>query len=228
MGRGIIEPVDDIRASNPPVNEALLEALTKDLTDHDFDLKHLMRTVVNSRTYQASIHTSAWNADDKVNFSHAMPRRLGAEELMDAIAQAAGSRPKFAEVPPDTKAEEFPDPHVGKDGFLDVFGRPARESSCECERRSDISLPQALNLVNGRTISDAIADPKGRLAKLILTGAPDRSIVEELYLASLSRLPTPKEYDSAVSFLKPGASRAAWSQDLLWSLVNSKAFLYNR
>src|SRR2546425_12661582 len=228
LGRGIIEPVDDIRASNPPVNEALLEALTKDLTDHDFDLKHLMRTIVNSRTYQASIQTNVWNEDDKVNFSHALPRRLSAEELMDGIAQAAGARPKFPEVPPETKAEEFPDPHVGKDGFLDVFGRPARESSCECERRSDISLPQALNLVNGRTIADAIADPKGRVAKLILSGASERAIVEELYLASLSRAPTAKEYDAAMTFLRPGASRAAWAQDLLWSLVNSKAFLYNR
>jgi hypothetical protein len=228
LGRGIIEPVDDIRASNPPVNEALLEALTKDLTDHDFDLKYLMRIIVNSRAYQASIQTNVWNADDKVNFSHAMPRRLSAEELMDGIALAAGSRPKFPEVPPETKAEEFPDPHVGKDGFLDVFGRPARESSCECERRSDISLPQALNLVNGRTIGDAIADPKGRVAKLILAGGSDRAIVEDLYLAALSRPPTAKEFDAAVSFLKPGESRAAWAQDLLWSLVNSKAFLYNR
>lgn len=228
LGRGIIEPVDDIRASNPPANEPLLEALTKDLTDHDFDLKHLMRVIVNSRAYQESIQTNIWNADDKVNFSHAMPRRLSAEELMDAIAQAAGARPKFPEVPPDTKAEEFPDPHVGKDGFLDVFGRPARESSCECERRSDISLPQALNLMNGRTIGDTIADPKGRVAKLILSGASDRTIVEELYLASLSRFPTGKEQETAVNFLKAGESRAAWAQDLLWSLMNSKAFLYNR
>jgi uncharacterized protein DUF1549/uncharacterized protein DUF1553 len=228
LGRGIIEPVDDIRASNPPVNEALLEALAKDLTDHDFDLRYLMKTIVNSRAYQAGIETNVWNQDDKVNFSHAMPRRLSAEELMDGLALAAGSRTKFAEMPPDTKAEEFPDPHVGKDGFLDVFGRPARESSCECERRSDISLPQALNLMNGRTIADAIADPKGRVAKLILAGAADRAIVEDLYLAALSRFPTPKEYDAALTFLQNGQSRAAWAQDLLWSLVNSKAFLYNR
>jgi len=227
-GRGIIEPVDDIRASNPPANEALLEALTKDLTDHDFDLRYLMKTIVNSRAYQAGIQANVWNADDKVNFSHAVPRRLSAEELMDAISLAAGSKLKFAGVPADTKAEEFPDPHVGKDGFLDVFGRPARESSCECERRSDISLPQALNLVNGRTIADAIADPKGRVAKLILAGTPDRAIVEELYLAALSRFPTPKEYDTALTFLRAGESRAAWAQDLLWSLANSKAFLYNR
>jgi hypothetical protein len=228
LGRGIIEPVDDIRASNPPANEALLEALTRDLTDHGFDLRHLMKTIVNSRAYQAGIQTNVWNAEDKVNFSHAVPRRLGAEELMDALALAAGSRPKFPEVPPDTKAEEFPDPHVGKDGFLDVFGRPARESSCECERRSDISMPQALNLVNGRTIGDAIADPKGRVAKLILAGASDRAIVEDLYLGALSRYPTAKEYDAAFTFLKSGSSHAAWAQDLLWSLVNSKAFLYNR
>jgi hypothetical protein len=228
LGRGIIEPVDDIRASNPPVNEALLEALTRDLTDHGFDLRHLMKVIVNSRAYQAGIQTNVWNEDDKVNFSHAVPRRLGAEELMDALALAAGSRPKFPEVPPDTKAEEFPDPHVGRDGFLDVFGRPARESSCECERRSDISLPQALNLVNGRTIADAIADPKGRVAKLVLAGASDRAIVEDLYLSALSRYPTAKENDTALAFLQNGQSRAAWAQDLLWSLVNSKAFLYNR
>jgi hypothetical protein len=228
VGRGIIEPVDDIRASNPPVNEPLLEALTKDLTDHDFDLRYLMKTIVNSRVYQSSIQTNVWNEDDKVNFSHATPRRLSAEELMDAIALAAGWRPKFPEVPADTKAEEFPDPHVGKDGFLDVFGRPARESSCECERRTDISLPQALNLVNGRTIADAIADPGGRVARLILAGATDRAAVEELYLAALSRYPTPKEYDMALTFRRDDVSRAAWAQDLLWSLVNSKGFLYNR
>lgn len=228
FGRGIIEPVDDIRASNPPVNEPLLDALRKDLVDHDFDLRYLMKTIVNSRTYQSSIDANSWNDDDKVNFSHAVPRRLSAEELMDSIAQATGSQPKFADVPPDTKAEEFPDPHVDKDGFLDVFGRPARESSCECERRSDISLPQALNLVNGRTIADAIAAPNGRVAKLIVTGSSDRAVVEDLYLAALSRYPTPKEFDTALSFRRKDESRAAWAQDLLWSLVNSKAFLYNR
>src|SRR3989442_6678441 len=97
VGRGIIEPVDDIRASNPAVNEALLNALTKDLTDHDFDLRHLMKSIVNSRAYQASIMPNQWNEADKVNFSHAAPRRLGAEELMDAVALAAGSRAKFPE-----------------------------------------------------------------------------------------------------------------------------------
>ena len=227
FGRGIIEPVDDIRASNPPSNPALLDALTKDFVAHDFDLRQLMRTIANSRTYQTSLATNEWNLQDTENFSHAMPRRLSAEELMDALAQATGVRPVFPEAPPDTNAEQVTDPHVGKDGFLDLFGRPLRESSCECERRSDLSLPQALNLVNGKTISDAVADANGRIAKAILGGRPDRELVEEMYLASMSRLPNSEEMGKALKYLESGGGRAARAQDLLWALVNSKAFLYN-
>jgi hypothetical protein len=227
FGRGIIDPVDDIRASNPPANPALLDALAKDFVAHDFDLRYLMRTIANSRAYQTSIATNEWNAQDTENFSHAVPRRLSAEELMDALAQATGVRPVFAEAPPDTLAEQITDPHIGKDGFLDLFGRPSRESSCECERRSDLSLPQALNLVNGRTISDAVADANGRIAKSILGGRPDRELVEELYLASLSRPPTAAELEKGLKYLETTTGRAARAQDLLWALVNSKAFLYN-
>ncbi|MBS1828305.1 MAG: DUF1549 domain-containing protein [Acidobacteria bacterium] len=228
FGKGIIDPVDDIRASNPPVNEALLTALTKDFVERGFDLHHLIRTIVNSRAYQASIDANEWNEDDHINFSHQMPRRLSAEQLQDALFVATGSRPHFPEVPEDTLAQQLPDPHVGKDGFLDLFGRPQRESACECERRTDLSLPQALNLVNGGDIATAIGDPKGAIAKLITAGATDRQLIEELYLGSLSRLPSPAEYDHAVTFLKKGDSRAARAQDLLWALVNSKGFLFNR
>jgi hypothetical protein len=228
LGKGIIDPVDDIRASNPPSNDALLNALTKDFKDHDFDVRHLIRTIVNSRAYQASIATNEWNQSDKTNFSHALPRRLNAEQLMDALTRATGVRPNFPEVPADTRAEEFPDPHVGKDGFLDLFGRPPRESAGESERKTDLSLPQALNLVNGKTISDAIADPNGRIAKSLIAGATDRSLIEELYLATMSRVPTPNELDQGITYLRSGDSRASRAQDLLWALVNSKAFLYNR
>jgi hypothetical protein len=226
LGKGIIDPVDDIRASNPPSNAALLEALTNDFVTHAFDLRYLMRTIVSSRTYQASIVTNEWNVGDRDNFSHAIPRRLSAEELMDAVASAAGARPRFPDVPEDTGAAQLVDPHIGREGFLDVFGRPARESSCECERRSDFSLPQALNLVNGRTISDAVADPKGRVANLVLSGKSDEAIVDELYLAALSRLPTHEERQRGWTYLSNGA-KASRVQDLLWALVNSKAFLYN-
>jgi hypothetical protein len=136
-------------------------------------------------------------------------------------------RPVFPEAPPETRAEQVTDPHVGKDGFLDLFGRPARESACECERRADLSLPQALNLVNGKTISDAVADAGGRVAKAILAGRNDRELVSELYLASLSRPPDAAELESGLKYLQSGEGRAAHAQDLLWALVNSKAFLYN-
>jgi hypothetical protein len=225
FGKGIIDPVDDIRASNPPSNPALLDALTKDLIAHNFDLQYLMRTIANSRAYQTSIETNEWNAGDRDNFSHAFPRRLAAEELMDAVSAAAGARPNFPEVPEDTAAEQLVDPHIGKEGFLDVFGRPLRESACECERRTDFSLPQALNLVNGTTISDAVADPKGRVATLVLSGKSDSAIVEELYFASLGRAPSAAERDRGVHYLSSGA-RATRAQDLLWALLNSKGFLY--
>jgi len=228
FGRGIIEPVDDIRASNPPSNPALLDALTKDFLDHNFDLRQLMRTIANSRTYQANMTANEWNAGDGDNFSHAVPRRLAAEELLDALTLATGVRPNLPEVPPDTRAEQLPDPHVGKDGFLDLFGRPSRESSCECERRSDISLPQALNLVNGQTISDAVAGGNGRVAKAILSGKSDRDLIDELYLATFSRPPTLAEAELGMKYLSSGSrGRAALAQDLLWALVNSKPFLYN-
>jgi Protein of unknown function (DUF1549)/Protein of unknown function (DUF1553) len=225
FGKGIIDPVDDIRASNPASNPALLDALTKDLVDHNFDLQYLMRVIANSRAYQTSIEVNEWNAADRDNFSHAFPRRLAAEELMDAVSAAAGARPNFPEVPEDTAAEQLVDPHIGKEGFLDVFGRPLRESACECERRTDFSLPQALNLVNGATIGDAVADPKGRVATMVLSSKNDAAMVDELYLASLGRVPSPEERERGVRYLSGGA-RTMRAQDLLWALLNSKAFLY--
>jgi hypothetical protein len=146
--------------------------------------------------------------------------------LMDGVASATGVRPVFPEAPPETRADQLTDPHIGKDGFLDVFGRPQRESSCECERRSDFSLPQALNLVNGKTISDAVADGNGRVAKAVLGGRSERELLEELYLASFGRLPTATELEKGLGYLK-GGPRASRAQDLLWALLNSKGFLYN-
>ena len=226
FGRGIIDPVDDIRASNPPSNPTLLDALAKDFIDHEFDLRHLMRTIAGSRTYQASIATNEWNENDTENFSHALPRRMSAEELMDGVALATGVRPTFPEAPPDTKAEQLTDPHIGRGGFLDLFGRPSRESSCECERRSDLSLPQALNLVNGKTISDAVSDGNGRISKAVLAGRSDKELVEELYFAAFSRPPSAGELEKGLEYFKGGDGRASRAQDLLWALLNSKGFLY--
>ena len=228
FSRGIIDPVDDIRSSNPPINPELLTALTNDFIDHHFDLRYLMRTIVESRTYQLSGRTNAWNTDDETNFSHALPRRLTAEELMDALTIATGSRMVFKDVPKDYLAEELPDSKVGMGGFLDLFGRPQRESACECERRSEVSLKQALNLINGPAVGDAVADPNGRIAKLILAGAPDRKLIDDLYVATLDRPPTTEEIKHAEAYIAGGTNRAARVQDLEWALLNSYAFLFNQ
>ena len=228
FGRGIIEPVDDIRASNPPVNEALLQALAEDFIENGYDLQHVIRTIVNSRAYQTGIETDQWNENDATNFSHFTPRRLPAETLFDAISIATGSSPEFPEVPSGFTAQQLPDPHVGKGGFLDMFGRPERESACECERRNNMTLPQATNLVNGPTLAEAIADPDGRVATLILAGESDRRLIDDLYLATLSRFPTNREYDDALTYLRKGPGRASRAQDMLWALINSNAFLFNR
>ncbi len=228
LGRGIIDPVDDIRSGNPPSNPALLDALEKDLLDHDFDLRHLMRTIANSRTYQASFVTNEWNEDDLTNFAHALPRRLTAEQLLDAIDIATGRTPRFAGVPAGFRANQLPDSQAEAGGFLDLFGRPARETPCECERSSEVSLAQALNLVNGPTIAEALVDPDGRIARLLKAAPDDKTIVDEMYLAALSRLPADDERERAMAYLVGDADKAEGAQDLLWALMNSPAFLFNR
>ena len=228
MGRGIIEPVDDIRTSNPPSNPELLDALTMDFVDSGFDMKHIMKTVTRSRTYQQSIKTNKWNKSDTINFSHAVARRLTAEQLLDAIGVATGSRPRFQEVPKNFRAVQLPDSKVKDDGFLKLFGRPERETSCECERTTEVSLAHAMNLINGPTVAEALIDPKGRIAQLIKTNQDDRALVEELYLATFSRLPEKNEYAVAVEHIANAESKEEGAQDLLWALINSPAFLFNR
>ena len=228
LGKGIIDPVDDIRASNPPSNPELLEALNTDFVKHGFRLKHVIRTIVLSRTYQASLSTNKWNIDDTNNFSHALPRRLESEQLFDALNQATGTRSKFTGVPEGTRATQLPDASAGGDGFLLLFGRPPRESPCECERTSNVSLGQALNLINGPTISDAIANPTGRLASFIKTNPTDTQLVEEIFLAVLCRKPTAKETVNSLSHLKASDNHLEGAQDVMWALINSPAFLFNR
>ncbi|MEZ5401059.1 MAG: DUF1549 and DUF1553 domain-containing protein [Bryobacteraceae bacterium] len=232
FSRGIIDPVDDIRASNPPTNPALLDALTADFIAHGFDLKQLIRTIANSRTYQLSYAANEWNESDEINYSRFLPRRLSSEQMFDAVHLAAGSKPKLSGVPEDSLAQDIPDPTIASGGFLDVFGRPERQTSCECERRADVSLVQALSLLNGGTIADAIADPEGRISKLVTRGASERELIEEIYLATLGRRPDAGELDRGLTYIGKGAAagqgRAARAQDLMWALFNSNAFLFNR
>ena len=228
MGRGIIEPVDDVRTSNPPSNPELLDALTDDFIKSGFDVKHLMRKITRSRTYQQSIKTNRWNVNDTTNFSHAVPRRLTAEQLLDAISVATGSSPKFDDVPRGFRAVQLLDSKVKDDGFLKLFGRPERESSCECERTTEVSLAHAMNLINGPTVANAVIDPDGRIVQLMKDAPDDRAMVEEIYLATLSRVPRANEYETALAHLSTAESKAEGAEDLLWALINSPAFLFNR
>ena len=208
FGRGIIDPVDDIRASNPPVNPALLDALTKDFVDHNFDLRHLMRTIVElARVPGEHRHQRVERRATTTTSRTPCRGGLTAEQLMDGW-RSPRARGRSSRVPPDTNAEQLPDPHIGKDGFLDLFGRPARESSCECERRSDLSLPQALNLVNGKTISDAVADPNGRVAKAVLAGRPTATWSRSCIWRRSARLPTEGGSCEAARSICSGRRRA--------------------
>ncbi|HBO53054.1 MAG TPA: hypothetical protein DD471_13795 [Planctomycetes bacterium] len=204
FGIGIIDPVDDIRASNPPSNPALLERLTRGFIASGFDTRKLMRLIVTSRTYQHSVKASKWNEDDNVNFSHSLARRLPAETLFDAIHRASGSLARLPGQRPGSRAVELPGPEVKLgDNFLDLFGRPPRESACECERGSGMSLGQALNLVNGPTFAGAISDPANTLSTLASTEKDDRRLIEEMFLSFLSRPPTKEEADALAPSLNP-------------------------
>jgi hypothetical protein len=199
LGVGVIEPIDDIRAGNPPSNPELLDRLTADFVNSKFDVRELFREICKSRVYQQSITTNKWNKDDDVNFSHAVARRLPAETLFDAVHVATGSKAKLPGVPAGFLASQLPDSGVElADGFLALFGRPPRESACECERSTGVMLGQALNLVNGPTIAEAISDPENRIAALVKSQPDDNKLVEELFMAILSREPKPEETAAGV------------------------------
>lgn len=197
LGVGLIEPIDDIRAGNPPTNPELLDALTKEFVTSGFNVQHIFRTICKSRTYQHSFRTNAFNADDEINYSHALPRRLPAEVLYDAIHAAAGSKARIAGVPVGVRATELPDAGA-TDPFLEDFGRPVRESSCECERSTGMVLGPIMKLINGPMISEALTDPNGDLAKLVSSEPSDAKLIEQVFLRFLSRKPTEKEVQLAV------------------------------
>jgi hypothetical protein len=237
LGRGIVEPNDDFRDSNPPVNGPLLDALAADLAAHRFDLRHLVRTILNSRTYQLSSAPNETNAGDETNFSHALVRPLQAEQLFDAAGSALGTSLKFDGQPKGVRAGQLPGIRSGKgrdagrdrsgDGeqFLLTFGKPERSLSCECERSDDTTLAQAFQLITGPVLNRMLTAKGNRLGKLLAADAPPSAVVEELYLASLSRYPTDREREAAVGLLTRSADRRSAAEDLAWGLVNAKEFL---
>ncbi|MGE4632425.1 MAG: DUF1553 domain-containing protein, partial [Planctomycetota bacterium] len=168
MGVGLIDPLDDIRAGNPPTNPELLDYLTGKFIDNDFDVRKLIAEVCKSRTYQLSIVPNQWNQEDRINYSHATPRRLPAEVLYDSIHQVLGSRMKIPGVAEGTRASALPDVGIQlKDGFLTTLGRASRESVCECDRSADLGLDSVMALVTGPTVDQAISDAGNAITKLV-------------------------------------------------------------
>lgn len=205
LGVGLIEPIDDIRAGNPPSNPKLLDFLTEEFVRSGFDTRHMIRMVCKSRAYQHSVVANEWNKDDESNYARALPRRLPAEVLYDAIHRVTGSVSKLPGLPPGSRAAQMLDSTVDvPGGFFNLFGKPPRESACECERSTTMMLGPVLNLVNGPVVAEAIRDPNNRIAKLLLAEKNNTKVVEELYLAVLCRPPTPAETEAALKTLKAG------------------------
>jgi Protein of unknown function (DUF1553)/Protein of unknown function (DUF1549)/Bacterial Ig-like domain (group 2) len=203
LGVGIIEPIDDIRAGNPPTNPQLLDRLANEFIESNFNVQELIKTICKSRTYQHAITTNKWNADDEINYSHALARRLPAEVLFDAIHRAAGSPSRLPGLPRGARAVQLVDSNVPVPGsFLELFGKPPRESACECERSNTMLLGPVLNLVNGPVLASALGDPDNRITKLLAAKTDDAKLVEELYLSILCRLPTPQELKTGLNSLQ--------------------------
>ena len=203
LGVGIMEPIDDLRAGNPPTNPQLLKHLTERFVEHKFDVRHMVTAICKSRTYQLSFRPGKWNADDRINFSHRIPQRLKAEVLFDAVHRVTGSQTRIPGIPVGSRAALIPDSGVKiSDGFLGTFGRPTRESACECERSNDVNLGPVMALISGPTIANAIADPNNALGKLVKESKDDKQLVNELYLRILNRPATEKEITTAIEQAK--------------------------
>jgi hypothetical protein len=227
FGRGLVDPEDDMRVTNPASNPELLNALAQDFIDHDFDLKHLIRTITNSNVYQLSAAPNDWNEDDKQNFSRYYPKRLNAEVLLDAIDQVTGTTTSFSGVPSDVRAVALPD-NGFTSYFLTVFGRPEASSACECERSGEANLAQSLHLLNSSEIQGKLTAGNGSAAKLGGDKARDGlTKVRELYLLAFSREPTPEEASIAVAHIDKSEDQRKAFEDIIWALINTKEFLFN-
>jgi len=237
MGRGLVDPNDDFRATNPPSNPELLDWLAKDFAAGGFRLKPLVKRVMTSRTYQLSATTrDAAVMADELHHSHALVTPLEAEQLLDALAQVTGVPVRFAGYPLGLRANQVPaPPQTGRrstaglgDQFLKTFGKPERLLTCECERSDDPGLLQAFQMISGDVVNRLISDPDNRIGKRLSAGVADAALLEELYLAALCRRPTDAEGRRILAYLGAAADRRAAWEDVAWALLNSKEFLLRR
>lgn len=236
MGRGLVEPEDDLRLTNPSSNEPLMEALTRDLAEHDFDLKHLMRTIIASAAYQRSSAPSDPEQPDAKHFSQYIMRRLKAEVILDAYSQATGVPTMFPGYPEGARALQLRDSQIAS-YFLTAFGRPERRQTCACERTEDANVAQALHIANGETLNQKLMAENSILAELCSEETSDDAAIETLFLRALSRKPTEKESTNAKALFaeavdglsgeERNAARREAMEDLAWAVMSSKEFLFN-
>ncbi len=227
MGKGLVNPIDDMRETNPPTNPELLDALAGEFVKSGFDLKALLRLIANSRTYQLSALPTPDNRLDDTYFTHYRIKRLTAEQLLDAINEATGTFEKFAGQPLGVRAIRLPDTNY-KSYFLDTFGRPLRVVACECERTADPTLGQSLHLMNGELINRKVSDPDGRLARWLKDPKlTDETLIQNLYGVTFNRAATEAEIEAAKALIAEAPNRTAGVQDLFWGLLNSKEFIFN-
>ena len=226
MGSGLVEPIDDMRATNPPSNPELLDALAEHFVESGYDLRQLLRAILVSRTYQLSSTPTKANAADSRFYTHYYVKRLPAEVLLDAIDDVCGTQEKFTGIPLGTRAIELPDNNYTS-YFLDTLGRPERVITCECERTAEPNLAQVLQIANGELLHRKVSDSRGRIANLLKTKATDEEILEKLYLAALSRKPDADEIATCREIIKSAPSRKEGLEDVLWALANTREFLFN-
>jgi hypothetical protein len=231
FGHGLVEPSDALAAANPASHPALLDELAHRFATGGYDLKALHRLLLNAQAYQRSRQANATNQADRRNFSHALPRRLGAEQVIDAVAQATGVPPQFGagDAPPGTRAIEVaPSRLTGPEAYpLTIFGRPQRQQNCDCERSAQPSLPQTLYLFNDAEVLAKIRKPGARLDKLLAEFSDNNRLIEEMYLWTLARWPSRPEREEAVRYLTEGGQRRERVEDLFWALLNHRELLVN-
>lgn len=225
LGKGIIDPVDDVRVSNPASNPELLDALGAKFTEYHYDFRKLVRDICTSKTYQRASQANDSNRLDDRNFAKASVRRLRAEVLLDIVTQVTETKDKFQGLPRGAKAVEIPDGNVNN-YFLRTFGRATRNSVCSCEVRTEPNLSQALHLLNGATLQEKM-DKGGVVKRLLKEGLKPAAVVDELYLRCLARPPTDEERTKLMTFLKPDKDPALVLNDVFWALLNAKEFVFN-
>jgi hypothetical protein len=225
MEKGLVEPADDFRATNPASNPELLDRLAADFVDHGYDIRHLFRQILNSATYQLSSVPNASNKDDDLHYSHYYLRRLTAEQMMDGLVEITAVPEKFLAYYPGVRSVNLADSGIPS-SFLDMYDRPKRDAA-KCERSESVSLRQAMNMIAGDTVNKKVRSDASRLAGMVRDGKADQDIIENLYLATLSRYPTAAERDLCLAAAKRANDRSRGLQNVLWALLNSNEFVYN-